>query len=139
MGAKLDSLIRFQKWELDAKRRDLAALEEERDQITGNIDQLIAEFEAEKAHAGHEAATLMMGAYAVGVDIRRQALDEALEAKEKEVQAMRDEVTHAYQELKTYEVAHDNRLKEEQKELARQEGLMLDEQGMQSFIRGQGE
>lgn len=136
MGAKLDSLIRFQQWELDNKRRALAVLEEERDIILGQLNGLLAEYKAEAENASHEAATLTMGAYAVGVTLRRDVLEEQLAAKDQEIDAARDILTEAFQELKTYEIAHDNRIKAEEKEAIRQENNQLDEQGLQSYRRG---
>lgn len=135
--AKLDGLIRYQKWELDAKRRELASLEAEREEIVARIDRMMAEFDNETANSDHHTATLMMGTYANGVRRRREEMEAEIVEKDKLLDVARDKVTEAFQELKTYEVAHENRLKAERKEENRIEGLMLDEQGLQGHSRKQ--
>ncbi|WND02749.1 flagellar FliJ family protein [Temperatibacter marinus] len=138
--AQLDSIIRFQKWELDNKRRDLAAVEQERDLIIDQLNALIAELEQESHNYNQEIndfSVLQMGAFADGIRYKRETLEIELNLKNEEVETHKEIVTEAFQVLKTYEVAQENRSKAEQKELARQETMILDEQGLQSFVRKQ--
>ncbi len=135
--ARLDALIRHRKWELDLKRRELAALEEERDAIIAQMDGLLAEYQSEAGKTQGDVSIVTMGAYTSGVKVRREAMEEQLEAKDAEIAEQREILTEAFQELKTFEIAHEKRLAEEAKEEAKKEQNALDEQGMQSYARNE--
>jgi len=62
-------------------------------------------------------------------------MDQAIRAKEAELEAARESLNEAYRELKKYEVIRDNRIERERVEEARRDRIELDDIGIETFRR----
>jgi flagellar export protein FliJ len=133
--SRLQSIIRVRKWELDEKRRELVALEEERAAIVQQMDDLSIEVSEQQNAAALEVGPSSLGAYMSGVRYKMAAFEAAIMEKDKKIEERRDEVTEAFRELKTYEIAEEQDQKRIRDAAALRDQKLLDEQGMQSFIK----
>jgi len=140
MAKGLAKLVRVKEWTVDEKRRALGAKLRELEELEQARIRLEEEVLAEQRAAtdSPNEAGLLYGTYAEGVIHRREQFDAAIESKEAEVAAAREQLNEAYRELKKYEVLRDNRVRREQAERDRKEALMLDELGLESDRRKPG-
>lgn len=128
MSKSLKPLIRYRKFELDQRRRELRALED----LAAQIDASIVALDEEVANERRLAANDMLLArywptYADWARGRREELvQNRLQVAEQIVKA-EEAVTDAYRELKKYEVAEANRLAREKAEMDRRAQIRLDE------------
>lgn len=131
--AKLDGIIRFRKWELDEKRRDLAVLLMERGELVSSLEQLDAEMQAQKSMATNDLGTMTLGAYVEGARIKRARILDDIRKKDQEIEEKQDVVSDAFRELKTFEIAERRQIEIFRKELDRYEQDELDELGRRAF------
>jgi flagellar export protein FliJ len=137
MARGLKTLIRLNEWGLDQKRRKL-----------GEIMRLIDGFELEArkleedlireqnvASASPNEAGFLYGYYADATIVRRAIIQSSIQQFEHQANEAREEVNQAYRELKKFERALETRNKLELNEMNRQNQLVLDEVGMQSFLQ----
>jgi flagellar export protein FliJ len=132
----LPTLIRVRQWELEEKRRKLADLEGLAAQLDEAIQRLDDEVKMEQGIAGasHEV-NFAYAPYAQAAIERRRTLLASLDDVKQQIEAAHEEVTIAYQELKKYEVAQDNRRRRTRAEANRREQIVLDEIGIEGFRR----
>jgi flagellar FliJ protein len=137
MARGLNTLIRLNEWGLDQKRRKL-----------GEIMRLIRGFELEAhkleedlireqnvASASPNEAGFLYGYYADATIERRAIIQISIQQFELQANEAREEVNQVYRELKKFESALETRNKLELDEMDRQDQLVLDEVGMQSFLQ----
>jgi flagellar export protein FliJ len=132
----LPTLIRVRQWELEEKRRKLADLEGLAAQLDEAVARLDDEVRMEQgvASASHEIS-FAYAPYAQASIERRRTLKASLEDVRLQIEAAAQEVTTAYQELKKYEVAHDNRRRRARVEANRRETIVLDDIAIEGFRR----
>jgi flagellar export protein FliJ len=132
----LPTLIRVRQWELEEKRRKLADLEGLAAQLDEAIARLDDEVKMEQGVAqSSQEVTFAYAPYAQAAIERRRTLLASLEDVRQQILAAHEEVTIAYQELKKYEVAQDNRRRRTRAEANRREQIVLDEIGIEGFRR----
>lgn len=131
--ADLDGIIRFRKWELDEKRRELAALFVERMQLEQAIEAIENEMLEQKAMRDSEVASMTLGAYIEGARIKKAWLVEGLRKKDEDIAEKQDVVSEAFRELKTFEIADGRQRERQARELQRQEQNELDDLGLKAF------
>ncbi len=131
--AELAGIIRFRKWQLDEKRRELAMLQGERTEIVASIEALNAEMQAQQAIRDSDISSMTLGAYIEGSRKKKAWLNEDLRKKDEEITDKQDVVSEAFRELKTLEIAEKRQLERKRKEIQRQEQNELDELGLQAF------
>ena len=131
--AKLDGIIRFRKWELDEKRRELAVLFEERNAIERSIEMLDQEMLDQQSMKESDFGSVTLGAYIEGARKKRAWLLEDMRKKDAQIEEKQDIVSEAFRELKTMEIAERRQKDRLDKELARQEQAELDELGLQAY------
>ena len=132
----LDTLIKLTKRNLDALRRQLVNLENQKEQLI----QLSVKLENDLRRERDIAATTMhMGKYlddfAKKTKARQVEIAKEVIKLDGEIFQATAAITEAFGELKKYEIAKENekaRLAEKQK---RVETAMLDEMGLQQFVR----
>lgn len=129
MADKLASLIRLHRWRLDEERRSLADALRRRDLLEQQQHAIEAEVMTEQASAGAAPieAGLAYGGFARVVVDRRASCRQAIAAAEADVGMHRERVQSCYRELRTFELAQDNRKQRAAAEAARRERLTLDE------------
>jgi flagellar FliJ protein len=132
----LPTLIRVRQWELEEKRRKLADLEGLGAQLEEAIARLDDEVKMEQGVAGaSNEVSFAYAPYAQAAIERRRTLVMSLDDVRQQIEAAAQEVTVAYQELKKYEVAQDNRRRRARTEANRREQIVLDDIAIETFRR----
>ena len=135
----LSTLIRAQRWRVDAMRREI-----------GQFEGLVAErrdrairFEAEVLDEQRLAAVDPVARYAyasgyAGAVIHRRAeIAQAIAEAEAELAVRREQLAELFAELKRYELVEERQAAREAQEAARREAIALDELSLEMHRRGQ--
>ena len=139
MSSTLDKLIRYHRFLLDEKRRVLREMEEAEARIGSAIEALEAEIRNEQAVAGGSSEVgFAYGGYAARTIRRRSGLKQQLAAAQADVEAAREALAQAFEELKKYEIARDIREEAARQEANRREQLVLDEIALNQHRRRPG-
>jgi hypothetical protein len=125
----LPGLIRLARWKLDEQRRTLAGLESLADEFRRQIGQLDAEMRREAD------AARTYSAFAAASLARRQRLEKSLHDTLRQAAAQHEEVTRAFQELRRYEIAQDQRERQAAKIARRHDQIAQNEVGLNVFRR----
>lgn len=141
MGKTLANLIRLHKFNVDEKRRVLGVLYGELHDLETKLKNLQDQVVEEQriAQSSPDQAMFAYGRFHQRAMLIRDEIVLAIQAKEEEVEAARLEVNEAFQELKVYEEAENNRLKREAEEQKRKENIEMDEIAMNLYRRVQSE
>ncbi len=137
MAGKLKSLIRLNEWKVDEKRLTLGSLLRALENLEGQLGNLESTLKKEQALAAEspDEAGFLYGGYARSVIENRRRIRTVIVDSEKAVAAAREELGEAYLELKKYETAEAEKDRLETEERARKEQAVIDEVGLQTFIR----
>ncbi len=113
MGTR-DSLIKLNRFRVDEAKRKLAGLEA----MKGDLERKARELEATVASEQRRAIEDEIGRFAYpgfakAVTQRRDNLTKSIEEISRQIAAAQDEVNDAYRELKKFEVAEENRQREQ--------------------------
>ncbi len=137
MARNLQNLIRIHQWKVDESRRKLADLQRLLDELMAQALRLEEELAREQkiAAASPGEAGYVYAGYAQAVIARRETLANSIARTKQEVAAARDELRDVYRELKKYEVTQANRDLMEARAAAQRETKILDEIGLQGFVR----
>ncbi|MFC7333244.1 flagellar FliJ family protein [Rhodocista pekingensis] len=133
----LSTLIRLHKLEVDERRRALAERQAVEERLCGERARLEEELAREqKVAAGSLQAAATYGDFARHVIHRRERLDDAIARARAEVARAEESVAEAFQELKRYELAQEERQRQRQEALRRADTQRLDEIASIRFQRG---
>ncbi|HYG87597.1 MAG TPA: flagellar export protein FliJ [Azospirillum sp.] len=136
--SSLKTIIRLHKWQLDEKRRALAELQNLHDRLNSELERLQDEVRAEQETARKDPSVAFGYAnFARAARERGQRLTQSIAQVEEQIAVATDEMAEAYQELKRYELAEEDRLKRERDKIRRKEDAMLDETALVGFRRRQ--
>jgi len=136
----LKTIIRLQKLQLDEKRRVLAELQNLGDRLKAEIERLKEEIVREQATAREDfAVSYTYANFAQAALERGRRLGESLAQVEVQISVATDQMAEAYQELKRFELAEEERLKREKEKQKRKDAIMLDETALVGFRRRQAE
>ncbi len=141
MAAKnkgLTSLIRLADANLNEKRRELHEIERQEEELRNRLDAL----ETEKIQEQQNARSLEFGAfaysgYARGVIERRERIEAQIAAMQEPLEAARQAMSEAFQDLKRYEIALDIRVKSAKAEFERKDTIAMDEMSLNMHRRKQ--
>ncbi|MDZ5647653.1 flagellar FliJ family protein [Nitrospirillum sp. BR 11828] len=136
----LKTLIRLHKNEVDEKRRHLTQLREHDDQLTLRRQQFEAQVEMERQLSGTSVDMAVAFAnFLPQIKLQRNALEQARQQLAIAIHRAEEDLAQAFQELKRFELAEEERIRKEKAELARKEAMMLDEIAAQRHLRQQEE
>jgi flagellar FliJ protein len=136
--AKLHSLIKFKRHELDEKREVLSKLNDELEKLKMYKQNLLDSLAREKNLAAVDIDIARnFGPYLNKTLAQCADLDEMIRAKLQEVQAATHVVQDAFLEVKKLEITQEKRDDEEDDRLKKIETNNLDDIGLNSFRRGQ--
>lgn len=137
--ANLKPLIRFRSFQVDEKRRVLAALYEEAYRIeqkkTVILDTMSRETKAAKETGSFEMLRAL-GTYVKGAKARLIRLDEDIKRIDLRITLAQDDLRDHFAELKKIEILHERRLQDERDKNARREEEVMNEIGLTIFNRG---
>ena len=126
----LGSLVRVHTWALNEKRQTLAGLEKLAEKLRHDLEGLEAELQEERSAATDSIeGTIAFPAFVAAALERRKRLRVSIANLDLAIEAAREEVREAYQEVKKYELARDNDARRERDRLALRERKVLDELG----------
>ncbi len=129
-------LIRLNRWQVDERRRELARLEEFAAKLAEERRKLEAEDVRERAAAAASPETAYSyPAYARVLVARRDKLQQSQDEVAEQVLRARKALAEAFQELKRYEVAAENRTKLAEQREARRQQQVMDDLGIEGFRR----
>ena len=135
----IEKLIRFHKFDLDEKRRVLRELEEKEASVQQVIYNLDQEIKAEQSFSrGQSDFAPYYGGYASRSKSRRATLEAELAQAHLEVEASREVVIQAFEEVKRYEITKDQQDHREYLEAERQSQTELDEVALTAHQRKRG-
>jgi flagellar export protein FliJ len=136
--SSLKTVIRLHKTQLDEKRRELVELQNLGDQLHGQLHQLDAEVLHEQQIASlHPEVAFSFASYIREARVRRQRLEHQIAHVNEKISIATDAMAEAFQELKRFELAEEERVRCEKAELRHKEELMLDETALVGFRRRQ--
>lgn len=127
---ELKTLIRLARLALDEKRKALSALQARDDSLQAEImatHQALAAEQA-KSQAVMEGG-LTLGAYIAAQHQCIKKLEKARIALASEIELAQDALRRAFEELKRYEIALEQRLETERRDRLRKESKAMDEAG----------
>lgn len=132
----LETLIRLAGSEVDEARRALQKVLAEEDKVRADIAELEASIESESdlIHRQPELSG-SYGMFLARARARREEFDQMLAEILPRVEAARDQLAEAFANQKKYEIARENRETADAEEERRQEGIVLDEIGLNSHRR----
>lgn len=132
----LDGLIRMHRWQLDEKRRALAELEAFADRLSDEMAKLDRDMEREKAAAAASAEPMPgFAAWRDSMLTRRKRLEQSMTSVNAQLEAARDDIAAAFQELKKFELARDDRRRRADQRRRRAERQMFDDIALEGFRR----
>ncbi len=140
MAKDLHTLIRFNEWSVDQRRRDLGEVLGALADLESSLHRLGEELVREQraVQASPEEAGFFYGNYANAVIDRRNHINTGIANMEQQVAEAREKLDEAYRELKKYEVAQETRDLRQAREEARKEQIELDEIGLQTHRQKHG-
>lgn len=132
----LENLVRVHQWILDEKRQRLAGLQQLLDRMAGDLEMLEETLAKEREAAGKTLdGALALQTFIPAALERRDKLRHSIANLEQEVEAARDDVGEAFQDLKQYQSAQDLQLRQEVERQRRREKVSLDEMGVGLYRR----
>ena len=132
----LENLVRVHQWILDEKRQRLAGLQQLLDRMTGDLEIMEETLERERESAGKTLdGALAFQTFIPAALERRDKLRHSIANLEQEIEAARDEVGEAFQDLKKYQSAQDLQTRQEFDRRRRREQVSLDEMGVGLYRR----
>ncbi len=124
----LRPLIRLHRQRVEERQRKLNDLLGLRDQLQDRVTALDSALAAEQAVAdGLPDAALHLVAFARETQRRRSRVEQSIADAERWIAAAEVEIAEAFQELKRYELAHEDRCRREAEARRRQETALFDE------------
>lgn len=136
--SSLKTIIRLHKWQLDEKRRALAELQNLADRLKAELERLKEEVANEQETARNNPDFAFNYAnYAQAAMERGRRLTQSLGQVDVQIAVATDQMAEAFQELKRYELAEEERLKREKEKQKRKDANMLDETALVGFRRRQ--
>ena len=135
MKSALKTLTRIQKFQIDEQRKILSELQEKKDILQAQLEQLNRDFEQEKEFARNNAGVGDFGAYVKRYMQQRENLEMQIAVLEKKIEHERDVMADMFKEQKTYEIVDDQRTKRAAKEEEQKMQKVLDEIGTNSFLK----
>lgn len=137
MARDLKGVIRYRKWIVDEKRRVLSMYLDREQEIIDYGLQLDREEEEQRMVAGQHAyeGGRSFAAWATMNKERRVKLAAALVEIRRRIEEAQDDLSDSFKELKTFEIAQENRETAEQAERDRKTQLQMDEIGLEQFRR----
>ena len=135
MTADLKTLIRVRDWQVEEKQRVLGALLRDLDDLKARARALDHEVTSEQeiARSAPDEAGMAYAGYARRVLDHRADLAQSIAKAEAAVSAAKNELSQAYRDLKTVEIAQENRERLAAAEAERRQNISLDEIALQGF------
>lgn len=124
----IDTLIKLHKRTLDELRRQIVAVESQKQQLLNLSKKLSDELADEiRVATGRLDMSQFFGGFAKRIQTRQHNIAAEVKALDKQIDTLTDSARVAFGEVKKYEIAKANAEKRKAKEAARKETAELDE------------
>ena len=131
-----DSLLRLKRFQVDEFKRRLATLDEMKADLERKLADLEESIEREKQRAkDSEIGRVAFPSFLQSIDVRRKNIRMTMKELERERASVQDELAAAYQDLKTFELAEEERLRRIAEAEARASQTRLDEIAIVRHLR----
>lgn len=132
----LDSLIRLNRWQLDEKRRALVELETLIDSLHDERRRVEEALARERQILTDDPDPMIgFGPYLNAIKGRRAAIDQSIGQARAKLDALREEIADAFQDLKKVETAEEDRLRRAALARKKRDGAALDEIALTRYQR----
>ena len=128
-------MIRLQKWQLDVRRRELAGLENMRDDLLARKNLIEQELIAERAAAANPEVSYVYAGFAEASFARRRKLDDSIREVDVSIDVKKQEIAEIFQELKKFEIMAERHVEREKVTAGRKIQTELDEISLNMFRR----
>lgn len=138
--ADLKALIRYRRHIVDEKQKIVAQLYREAEEVEQRKQNILDQIDKERKQAEDMNAPFVMTYYGLFVDGARKkikGLDRALAKIDKRIEKAQDALREAFAELKKVEITQRRREEEEAAEELKKENRVLDDIGLQGYLRNQ--
>ena len=131
-----DSLLRLKRFRVDELKRRLATL----DEMKADLDRKLADLDESVAREKQRASDSDIGRLAFpsflqSIDVRRKNIRNTMADLERERAAQQDELAAAFQDLKSFEVAEEERLRRASEAESRAAQSRIDEIAIVRHLR----
>lgn len=131
-----NTLIRLRKFRVDELQRRMATINGMQADVEKKLADLEQSVERERAKAGDsDIGRLAFPTFLRSIEIRRENLRNTLEEIERERQACKDELTEAFKDLKSLELAAEQQERRQAEADARRAQNQLDEVALVRHLR----
>ncbi len=131
-----DSILRLKRFQVDEMKRKLTTLEEMRADLEKKLADLDETVAREKQRASDsDIGRLAFPSFLQSIEIRRKNIRTTMKEVETELARQRDVLTDAFQELKSFEIAEEERLRRAAEAEARAGQSRLDELALVRHLR----
>ncbi len=133
------SLLRLKRFRVDELKRRLATLDEMKADLEKKLSDLEDSVvrERQRAHDS-DIGRLAFPSFLQSIDARRKNIRTTMADLERERAAQQDDLSAAFQDLKSFELAEEERLRRAAEVEARAQQLRLDEMAMVRHLRKHG-
>ncbi len=136
--SNLRGLIRLYRWRTDEKQRVLAELHNQEDRLRADAARLEDEIKAEQdAARGNFEISFGYANFARAALGRRAQIAQAITQIQSQIATATEALAEAFQEVKRYELAQDERERQDKQKQRHKENEMLDETAAIGFRRRQ--
>ena len=131
-----DTLLRLKRFRVDEMKQRLATL----DEMKADLDRKLADLEESVARERHRAndsdiGRLAFPSFLQSIDVRRKNIKNTMKELERERALVQDDLAAAFQDLKSFEVAEEERARRVAEAEARQAQSRLDELAIVRHLR----
>ena len=126
--SQFEKLVRLREFELDERRRESGDILNEVNMLQDEMIRLNESLKVEQKIASESLeARFLYNEFASGVIRQREWLTAAIRVKEEEYESSREQVAHAYGELRKAEIVRDEAVKNEKQRAQTLEQIEMDE------------
>ena len=131
-----DTILRLKKFGVDELKRRLATLDEMKADLERKLTDLEDSVVRERARANDsDIGRLAFPSFLQSIEVRRKNIRATMQDLEKERVAVQDDLAAAFQDLKSFELAEEERLRRSAEAQSRAQQSRLDEMAIVRHLR----
>src|SRR5260221_5493967 len=136
MMKRRDTILRLKKFGVDELKRRLATLDEMKADLEHKLTDLEDSVVRERSRANDsDIGRLAFPSFLQSIDVRRNNIRATMKDLEKERTAVQDDLAAAFQDLKSFEVAEEERVRRATEAQSRAQQSRLDEMAIVRHLR----
>ena len=131
-----DTILRLKKFSVDELKRRLATLDEMKADLEHKLTDLEDSVVRERSRANDsDIGRLAFPTFLQSIDVRRKNIRATMQDLEKERTAVQDDLAVAFQDLKSFELAEEERLRRSAEAQSRAQQSRMDEMAIVRHLR----